>query len=102
MKADKKYYIKPFGFLPKEQGYLLSKKNEAIKVNENFYSCLELISSEEKKINRSLFKIKSFYINFEKDKHIISLLDKILKKKKIFLIIISFLRKKKNHLFFLY
>ena len=100
MKADRKYYIKPFGFLPKEQGYSLSKKNEAIKINENFYTCLELIYSEEKKINRSFFKVKNFYKNFEKDKHIFFLLDKILKKKKNILNNKKFFKKEKESLIF--
>ena len=42
-KIKSKFYIRPFGFVGKELGHLLSKKNQAFKINDNYFTYIELI-----------------------------------------------------------
>ena len=48
---DKKYYLRPTGYLPKSQVYKVKIDNKAIEINDSFFSWIELIT-REKKITR--------------------------------------------------
>ncbi len=82
--TDKKYYLRPTGYLSKSEAHYLKKKNKVIEINDSFYSSIELIS-RERKIKKSLFSIDDF-VSFINKKNNKNLTDKfnILTKKKNF------------------
>ena len=87
-----KYYLRPLGFTPKSD--LNQNKKKVFKVRENYYSDIEIIKKEKKKISKISFSIDDFFKFADKNKqiqkHFNSLTNKI--NNQIF--------KKKNHLFF--
>jgi len=44
---DTKYYLRPLGFIPKEAGIKLQKNNNALCINDNFYTSIELIKKKK-------------------------------------------------------
>ena len=63
-----KYYLRPFGFIPKKELDLQKKK--LIKVKENFYSNIEIIKKENKKTSKISFLVEDFYKFADKNKQL--------------------------------
>ena len=63
-----KYYLRPFGFIPKKELDLQKKKS--IKVKENFYSNIEIIKKENRKISKVSLLVEDFYKFADKNKQL--------------------------------
>ncbi len=63
-----KYYLRPFGFIPLKD--LNHHKKEAIEVKGNYYSDIEIIKKENRKISRVSFLVKDFYKLADKNKQL--------------------------------
>ena len=74
-----KYYLRPFGFIPLKDLYL--QKNKVIEVRGNYYSYIELIKKEKKKISRISFLVEDFYKFADKNKYLQKHLNSLKNKK---------------------
>ena len=98
-KIKSKFYVRPFGFVEKEHGHLLSKKDQAIKINDNFL-LLELIEKVDTITKSKLLNIREFLRQIDENKEISDIANplfieqkNILNNKKIF-------KKTRKHLIF--
>ena len=96
---DKKYYLRPTGYLPKSQGYKLKKDNKAIKINDSFFSWIELIT-REKKITRKLYPIEEFTKFINKNKNLRDQFNNLIRKRKNILSNKKYLSNSKKYLIF--
>ena len=80
--SDTKSYLRPLGHIPKEIGIKLHKNNNAMCINDNFYTSIELIKKKNNEILKKQFTISDFYLFKKKKKKIEDLLNSLLKKKK--------------------
>ena len=60
-RVENKYYLRPNCFIDHNHGLNLSKTNEAIKVGGVFFSFIEVIQRNKKKIIRQNLPFKKFY-----------------------------------------
>ena len=99
-KIKSKFYVRPFGFVEKEHGHLLSKKDQAIKINDNFFTSVELIEKVDTITKSKLLNIREFLRQIDENKEISDIANplfieqkNILNNKKIF-------KKTRKHLIF--
>jgi len=89
-----KYYLRPFGFIPPKDLYLQKKK--VIEVKGNYYSDIEIIKKENRKISKISFLAEDFYKFANKNKQLQNQFNALTKK------INNQIFKKKNLSFFQY
>ena len=75
-----KYYLRPFGFIPLKDVHL--QKNKVIEVSGNYYSNIELIKKEKRRVSRTNFLVEDFYKLADNDKNLQNYLN-LLKNKNI-------------------
>ena len=63
-----KYYLRPFGFIPSKDLHL--HKKEVIEVKGNYYSDIEIIKKENRKISKISFLAEDFYKFANKNKQL--------------------------------
>ena len=81
--AENKYYLRPNCFIDRNLGLKLSKTDEAIKVGDVFFSCIEVIHRNKKKISRQNLPLKKFYELAKKNIYLNKLQEKLLANEKI-------------------
>ena len=81
--AENKYYLRPNCFIDRNLGLKLSKTDEAIKVGGVFFSYIEVIQRNKKKIIRQNLPLKKFYKLAKKNTYLNKLQEKLLTNEKI-------------------
>lgn len=81
--AENKYYLRPNCFIDHNIGSKLSKKDQAIKVGGVFFSYIEVIQKNKKKISKQNHPLKRFYELAKKNIYLNRLLEKLLANEKI-------------------
>ena len=81
--AENKYYLRPNCFIDHNLGFKLSKTDEAIKVGGVFFSYIEVIQRNKKKIIRQNLPLKKFYKLAKKNTYLNKLQEKLLTNEKI-------------------
>ncbi len=89
-----KYYLRPFGFIPLKDLY--SQKNKVIEVRGDYYSSIEVIKREKKKISKTSFTVEDFYKFADKNAQLNDLLNSLRKE----LVVNSRILKKKKSVVF--
>ena len=81
--VENKYYLRPNCFIDHNHGLNLSKTDEAIKVGGVFFSFIEVIQRNKKKIIRQNLPFKKFYKLTKKNIYLKNLFEKLLINEKI-------------------
>ncbi len=74
--SNKKYYLRPFGFLENKYGEKLEKKNEAISIQGTYFSRIEIISRDHL-VSKKTYDIPSLYRILDKKKILCDIFNKL-------------------------
>ena len=83
LSVENKYYLRPNCFIDHNHGLNLSKTDEAIKVGGVFFSFIEVIQRNKKKIIRQNLPFKKFYKLAKKNIYLKNLFEKLLINEKL-------------------
>ena len=72
-----KYYLRPISPINYEDGYLLSKKKEAVLIQEIFFNKIEVITRRELNIKKKIYNFPEFFKVLEKNKKICELFNNL-------------------------
>ena len=72
-----KYYLRPLSPLNHEDGYFLSKKREAVLIQDIFFNKIEVITRRELKVKKQIYNFPEFFKVFEKNKKISELFNNL-------------------------
>ena len=81
--VENKYYLRPNCFIDHKHGSKLSKTNEAIKVGGVFFSFIEVIQRNKKKIIRQNLPFKKFYKLTKNNIYLKKIFEKLLINEKV-------------------
>ena len=72
-----KYYLRPLSPINYEDGYLLSKKKEAVSVQDIFFNKIEVITRRDLKVKKQIYNFPQFFKVFDKNKKICELFNNL-------------------------
>ena len=78
-----KYYLRPFSPINYEDGQLLSKKKEAVLIQDIFFNKIEVIFRRGLKIKKQIYNFPEFFKLLDKNKKICELFNNLNYKNKI-------------------
>ena len=72
-----KYYLRPLSPVNYEDGHLLSKKKEAVLIQDIFFNKIEVITRRGLNVKKQIYDFPQFFKVFEKNKKICELFDNL-------------------------
>ena len=82
--AENKYYLRPNCYIDLDYGTLLSKTDDAIKLGGVYFSHIEVVERNKKKIVRNNYPLKKFYKLTKINNQLKELFEKLLINKQIY------------------